>query len=317
MILILNNLIADLNQRLEAFPVQAQDLKPVGQLDIGPGGACNVAIMAARFGLSVGALGEWGDDLFGQMVRAGLEREGIATHLVVVSAESRTPVAGVLVDAASEPAYLGFPGVLTLQAMPLAWREAIVSAEALFTDGWIEYPAMAGIILEALRLARAHGVPTFFDPGPGNPAQDNAWHVEATRLARVVLANEQEAARLTSLDDPLDAGRALLHQDSDLVIIKRGSAGCVLLHGAELQLAAGFPVHALDATGAGDSLAGAIIYGYLTGLDLPSLGLLANATGAAKVRKFGTGHNLPTLAEIRQLLARFGLAVSLPAPPDR
>ncbi len=67
-----------------------------------------------------------------------------------------------------------------------------------------------------------------------------------------------------------------------------------------------YPVTVVDATGAGDSLAGAVIYGYLAGLPLPEFGKLANATGAAKVQKRGTGHNVPTRDEVAAVLARFG-----------
>jgi sugar/nucleoside kinase (ribokinase family) len=66
----------------------------------------------------------------------------------------------------------------------------------------------------------------------------------------------------------------------------------------------GYPVLLQDATGAGDSVAGVVIYGYLKGLSLEQLGLLANATGAAKTEELGTGHNVPTLAEIRPIMER-------------
>ena len=67
----------------------------------------------------------------------------------------------------------------------------------------------------------------------------------------------------------------------------------------------GFPVTLRDTLGAGDGFAGAVIYGYLCSLDLVSLGDLANATGAAKVAKPGTGHNMPTIEEINVILERF------------
>jgi sugar/nucleoside kinase (ribokinase family) len=90
-----------------------------------------------------------------------------------------------------------------------------------------------------------------------------------------------------------------------LVIIKRGAAGCLLLDRAGCELAPGYPVEVWDKTGAGDSLAGATIYGYLRDLTLPELGILANATGAAKVQKRGTGHNMPWPADIQVVLERF------------
>jgi sugar/nucleoside kinase (ribokinase family) len=62
----------------------------------------------------------------------------------------------------------------------------------------------------------------------------------------------------------------------------------------------------VDATGAGDSLAGGVIFGFLKGLALTDLGVLANAIGAAKVQKRGAGLNVPTAAEVRAVLQRFG-----------
>ena len=77
----------------------------------------------------------------------------------------------------------------------------------------------------------------------------------------------------------------------------------------------GPPVVARDATGAGDSLAAAIMYGYLHRFDLQALGDLGNATGAAKVLKLGTGHNMPTVAEVNTMLRRFGSEVILEEKP--
>src|SRR5690606_2380388 len=152
-----------------------------------------------------------------------------------------------------------------------------------FADGWVEYAGAATVILEAFRLARAAGVTTFFDPGPGNPAIDNHWHQEAAGLASVLLATEDEAERLSGLDDPVASARRLLANGSSLVVVKRSSAGCLLVTAEAVEISPGFPVEARDVTGAGDSLNAAVIYGYLKGLSLPALGILANATGAAKV----------------------------------
>jgi sugar/nucleoside kinase (ribokinase family) len=75
----------------------------------------------------------------------------------------------------------------------------------------------------------------------------------------------------------------------------------------EVYLAGGYPVDALDTTGAGDSLDAAVIDGFLRRLPLPALGTLANAVGAAKVQKLGTGRNMPTRDEVRAILKRFGV----------
>jgi ribokinase len=315
MIIVLGDILADYAIRIEELAIRPKDLQRVTYLALGPGGACNVAIMAAHLGLQVSALGEVGQDLFGEIVLEGLSAEGIDVSDVIVTPGTRTPVANVLVDEQGEPAYLGFPGSLQIVTLPGSWRPAIRSAEALFADGWADHEGVPMIILDALRTAREAGVPTFFDPGPGNPAMNNDWHVEAAALATVLLATEDEAHRLSGEDDPINSARLLLSQGSRLVIIKRGMAGSFLLTEDDLHIAPGLPVVARDATGAGDSLAAAMMYGYLNRFSLQEMGDIGNATGAAKVLKLGTGHSMPTAAEVNAMLKRFGSNVVLEEEP--
>ena len=309
MVYTLGNLLVDILMYIEEFPVEAGALQGVSEVIIGPGGACNVAIMASRFGVPMASLGEVGDDYFGEIVLNGLAKEGVATEHVAINENSPTPVAGVLVDPQSEPGYLGYPGEQRLQMLPQEWRDALQESEGLFVDGWIEDEKMAGIMLEALRMAQRAGAQTFFDPGPGNPRQDNSWHSEVAALATVVLATEAEVMRLTDAVDHEEAAKRLLDNGSSLVLIKRGAKGCVLYGEDAVVEAAGLPLKTVDATGAGDSLAGAVIYGCLNDLSLEALGTLANATGAAKVIKKGTGHQVPTTAEVRAIFDQFELKV--------
>lgn len=305
MVIVLGDLIADLAIRIPNFPINAQDLKHISYLEIGPGGATNIAIMAARFGLPVAYLGEIGSDTFGEIVLNGLQREGITITDVITTPETKTPVAGVLVDQHREPAYLGYMGNLTVHSLPAAWRAPIQQADALFADGWIEIPEMPNMILGAFRLAQSATVPTFFDPGPGNAAFDLNWQLEAASLSTVLLVNAEEAMRLTNMDDPFAAAQALVKNGSKLVVLKRGADGLVLVTADAQHTAAGYAVTPIDFTGAGDSVTGAMLYGYLKGLDAAALGILGNATGATKVQKLGTGHNMPTLDEIRATLEQF------------
>jgi len=316
-VVVLCDLIADLAMHIPAFPVDAAGLHRVSYLELGPGGAGNTAIMAARLGLPVACLGEVGRDPFGEAVLDGLRREGVDLSGIAVDPATRTPVAGVLVDARAEPAYLGYPGDLRLRALPPAWAARVRAARAVFADGWAEHAGIAGIVVAAFREARDAGVPIFFDPGPGNPALDNGWHREAAGLVTCVLVNEREALALTGQPNVSAAGQALVAGGAALAVIKRGAAGCLLVTAERIKLSPGYPVPVVDATGAGDSLAAAVIFGYLAGLALPEIGVLANATGAAKVQKRGTGRNMPTRDEMRAVLARFGEDVALLDAGDR
>lgn len=304
MIIVFGDLLVDLSLRLEHFPLQAGEMQKSPFVELGPGGAGNVAIACRRFGLEVTCLGEIGDDEFGEIVRRGLAAEGIDVRQLAVTSGARTPLAGVLVDEAGEPAYIGFPGTLGLGRLLSSWGPAIESAQGVFTDGWAEHAGAARMRVDLLQRAGAQGVPTFFDPGPGNPALDNSWHREAIGATQVLLLNGEEARRLTGIESHRDSLDALGQMGPELVIVKLGANGCLARRGDEMAVLPAVPVPLVDATGAGDSLAGAVIYAWLRGLDLTSLVRLANAAGAAKVQKRGTGRNVPTLDEIRAVLKR-------------
>ena len=57
MVIILGDILADYAIRIERLEIHPKDLQRVSYLGLGPGGACNVAIMASHLGLPVGALG--------------------------------------------------------------------------------------------------------------------------------------------------------------------------------------------------------------------------------------------------------------------
>jgi sugar/nucleoside kinase (ribokinase family) len=107
MILVLGDLLGDLSLRIESFPVQAGGMQRVSYFELGPGGAANTGIAAARLGLSVAHLAEIGDDRVGRWILEDLRAEGIDVSEVVTAERGTTPVAGVIVDASGEPAYLG------------------------------------------------------------------------------------------------------------------------------------------------------------------------------------------------------------------
>jgi ribokinase len=302
MLVVLCDLIVDISMHLPHFPVEPGGLHRLSYLDMGPGGACNTAIMAARFGLPVTCLGEVGDDAFGHLVLDGLKIERIDTANVQITAGAGTPVAAVLVDEAAEPAYLGAPGSLRLDHLPDYWWPVIHNASALYADGWAAHAGVPHILRAGFERARVAEIPVFFDPGPGNPDVPEDWLPGVMPHVTVLLVNEEEAIRISGQPGTDAAARHLLAQGPELIVLKRGARGCVLYRGDQRVAVSGFPTEVVDHTGAGDSLSAAIIYAYGAGCTLEQMGQLGNATGAAKVARRGTGRNMPTLQEIRAIL---------------
>ena len=150
------------------------------------------------------------------------------------------------------------------------------------------------------------GVVTFFDPGPGNQEFNLDWHVEAASIATILMLNEEQAIRLTGAATYEAAAIELLNNGSRMVFVKLGGEGSYILGKGEEVKHPGMNVDVLDKTGAGDAFDAAVIYGYLSEFDPKRIGVLANAVGAAKASKRGTGFNMPTVEEIRSQLQEAG-----------
>jgi sugar/nucleoside kinase (ribokinase family) len=109
-----------------------------------------------------------------------------------------------------------------------------------------------------------------------------------------------------SIPDLIDLGPST-------VVVKRGPNGCAIYtRGIDSPLEApGYPVSVVDSSAAGDSFNAAFMVATLWGWPLVDCASLANAAGAAKVKKLGGGRNVPTLAEVQAIITKFDVDLNL------
>lgn len=316
----LGDLIADLYLGIESFPVAPGQHQSVSALGVGPGGAGNAAVAAARLGLAVQALGAVGEDWVGAQVLAHLQAEGVDVDAVARLAGEPTAVAVVLRAERGEHVFLSYAGTRGLGELPAAWQPLLGAAGAVLVDGWTWRHDHPAVIAAGAQWAAAAGVPVLFDPGPLADEADPAWLRALLAAATVVLATEAEADRLV---ERLGLGTpASLAPAPRTLILKRGADGCQVSGPAGAWACPGYPVTALDLTAAGDCFAAAVAWGLLHAWPWDVIGAVANAAGAAKVQKLGTALAAPTRAEVGAVLQRFrpdlaGLVLDAPARSRR
>jgi sugar/nucleoside kinase (ribokinase family) len=97
------------------------------------------------------------------------------------------------------------------------------------------------------------------------------------------LVNEDEARMLTGHSEPAAAARTLRDAGAASVVIKLGARGA-WVNGVEVP---GFPVQAVDTTGAGDCFAGAFVAALERGLSPEAAARFGNAVGALSVQQIG------------------------------
>jgi len=296
-IVTLGDLVADIAVMVPALPLEQNRYQEAYSVSLEPGGAGNFLITGSRLGMHMIAIGALGDDTFGHHVGAALLEEGVDMALVDYPAGSTTTTVLVLNDDAGHTVMTGAYGSGQPLKFNPAWEDRILLADAVFAFGYsLREHRIQSAVLTALEYAHAAGRPVFFDPGPEFNLVDHDTRDRALSSANVILLTEEEVA-VTGATSPAEL---LCH--SSIVVVKRGAGGSQIWGSEGTVDVAGFPVDIRDVAGAGDCFAAAFVYGYLSCWPIQRIATFANATGAAKVKKRGTGRQVPTADEVRAVL---------------
>ena len=121
-------------------------------------------------------------------------------------------------------------------------------------------------------------------------------------LIDYITPNEDEARYFTGKDDPEAMADVFLRYGVQNIIIKLGSRGCLLKNRKTVIRLPALPVHAVDATGAGDSLAAGFVSELLRGASQEEALRFGNACGAICTTAVGAGTALKNREQVLQLL---------------
>jgi ribokinase len=276
----------------------------------GKGG--NQAVAASRLGAAVSLVAALGDDDFGDEAAEALQRQGVSTTAVARLGGTPTGVALILVDAKGENLIAVAPGAnaAVSDAQVTAALESLGPAPGDVVLVVHEIPTPAA--RAALRVGRERGATTVFNPAPVNGLDRSVLS-----LADVLTPNRGELARLAA-DDARHTGRtmtgaldavrmagALLDTTSegpgvgDAVLVSLGATGALLVRRDAPAVDIPSPsVTAVDATGAGDTLNGALAAGLAAGMDLEAAARRAVVAASLSVTRPGAREGMPTMDEL-------------------
>jgi 2-dehydro-3-deoxygluconokinase len=265
------------------------------------GAESNFAIGAARLGASVAYAGRIGDDEFGRLALSTLRGEGVDVSAVVVDGAAPTALM------VKEHRLQGLVDVIYYRAGSAGSRltpddlpvSLIREADVLHVSGVT--PALSAsareAVFAAVELAPRVSVDVNYRARLWPPDEARPVLTDLVSRADVVFAGEDEAELLTGSPDPAPLARL----GPSEAIVKRGAGGCVAQCDGHLLACDAWPVHVVDAVGAGDAFAAGYLADRMAGIDAAAALRTAVATGAFAVTRKGDWEGLPRREEFELL----------------
>lgn len=249
-----------------------------------PGGsACNTMVGIGNLGGKARMIGRLGKDELGQAFLGGLLKAGVDHRIQVSDAPTGRVLSVVTPDAQRTMfTYLGASSTLHPDDIK---PEHFADAGMVLLEGYLLFNRP--VVERIVDLARKSGSKLILDLA-------SFQVVEATRdfldkllheNVDIVLANEDEAKAYTGLGHA--ESLEVLGGKVATAVVKLGKDGVLIASGKQRYQVSGFPVKALDTTGAGDLWASGFLHGLTQGLSLEDSARLGCKVGSEVVQVLG------------------------------
>ena len=261
-----------------------------GSVTVKPGGVGrNIAHDLCLMGMEVSLVAPIGGDIFGSAILESCKALGMDMSMAIMQPEMRSSTYLYINDADGDM----FIAINEMDIMKCVTPECIEplmerinSADAVVID--------ANLPPETVVYIAEHCTAPLYADAVSAPKA--ARLIPALGKLAALKPNALEAKALTGLDDPMEAAEALLRAGVKRVFVSMGGEGMTACEGEVRLEVPGVPAKVVSTTGAGDSVAAAIVYGGTHGYSLEATARLAVKAGAVTVASAET--NAPGLAEI-------------------
>ena len=266
-----------------------------------PGGkGANQAVAAAKLGAPTTLIGRLGTDAFGQQLRAFLAAQGVDLAHLTDTAEAHTGTALITI-ANADNTIVVVPGANALVSAEDVGAPVLAKGDIAVSQFEIPLPTIAAFF----KRARAAGATTILNPAPAT-----RFGRELLDLVDILVLNETElgllaGTELRDTDDDnsfIEAVRLLPSNRDQIVCVTLGSRGVLAMIDGQPSLIPGRKVKAVDTTGAGDCLVGALAAQLADGKAIRDALAYANAAASICVQRMGAAPSMPTAAEVAGII---------------
>jgi sugar/nucleoside kinase (ribokinase family) len=232
-------------RRLDALPGLGQEILSEG-LVLSPGGPGVIAIVASRLGLNSVLVSPRGSDLIAGLLAEILSAEGVRWEGPAVPQNMVTVILPIHQDRAMITTAPDFPMMEeTFRRVEPRAATVHMTDLALVPDTWRVYAVT-------------------------NHTESTRWAgnvPEALRRARALIANEDEALRLTA-ETNVESAALLLASRVETAVVTLGRRGAIAARDGSVVRAPAADVSVVDTTGAGDLFTASFIWADLSGFSL-------------------------------------------------
>ena len=300
-VLVVGSINMDIVVRVGQIPVPGQTVSGDGFVMTPGGKGANQAVAAARAGAKCIMLGRVGDDPFGHKLKNILTDEGVNCDSVMLSPETPTGTAMIMVDKLGENSIVLSGGAnLTLTPDDIfPCGELFERADIVVLQLEVPLPTVRA----AMDMARRHNCKIVLDPSPiRGLLPDELFAVD------IISPNAIEAEQITGTQAveeraDLQVASQLIERGAQAAVLKMGSRGSLVVStDGEIARVEPYKVNIVDTTGAGDAFTGNLAVAIAKGESLADSAKIANAAGALACTKFGAQTAIPTWDETHMLM---------------
>ena len=281
--LVIGSTVIDIIVSLPHLPAKGEDVNitaPVHRL-----GGCAYNVYKTMITLQSPATlcSPAGSGLYGRMVREKLEAEGLKPF---VNLEEENGCCYCLVDSDGERSFLSCHGAEYLFDRSWIKETDLAAAGSVYISG-IDLEDRTGDEMTEFVLGNP-GLDLYFAPGP------RIMHIDPNRITKIfgrrsrkgngplVHLNREEASVFSGKNNIEEAAAFIAKKTNNDLVITMGADGCYCYDysSSSGRYIDGFPVQAVNTTGAGDAHCGALIACLKQGKTLSDACKIANKTGA-------------------------------------
>jgi 5-dehydro-2-deoxygluconokinase len=290
------------------------------------GSPANITIAMAKLGASCGFIGRVANDQFGRFIVKYLQDRGVDTGNVVVDQSSAvTGLAFTEIKSPTECSILMYrDNVADLKLEPQDIQESYIKqAKALLISGTAlaKSPSREAVFL-TLEYARKHKVVTIFDIDYRNYTwvsnEETAVYCNlAAEKCDVIIGGREEfdimeEANRTCIKDDLATAQKWFKANAKIVVVKHGGEGSIAFtKDGDCFKCGVFPAKVVKTFGAGDSFAGAFIYGLMQGWSIEKCQEFGSASASIVVSSHSSSDAMPGVEQINNLIQEHKQKINL------